>query len=133
MTTANFKKGDRVRRTVFSAETYGIFNGEVYVVHQTFASGDITLENTRGVWHGCNFELVEAAPAPEPTDQELADEFRKNYLRNREIKVIMKARGFTQQYRKPNATTWHDAPLQPQPDSIRFHRVVTPAPIITTV
>lgn len=133
MTTASFKKGDRVRRTGYSADAYGITKGDVYVVDQTVGHGDITLEGIKGVWYRKNFELAEVAPPPEPTDQELADEYRRNYLRNREIKVIMKARGFTQQYQKPNATLWHDASLQPQPDGIRFHRVVTPAPIITIV
>lgn len=131
--TTKFKVGDRVRRTGVSCKAYGITKGDVYVVGQTFDNCGITLENTRGVWNAANFELVESAPSPEPTDEELADEYRANYLRQREIKAIMAARGFTQQYQKPNATTWHNATLQPEPDALRFHRVFTPAPIITTV
>lgn len=133
MTTAKFKKGDRVRRTGYTDRPYGMVHGNEYVVEEAIFTGDLRLVGIKGVWYQDNFELVEAAPPPEPTDQELADEFRKNYLRNREIKAIMKTRGFTQQYRKPNATTWHDASYQAEPDALRFHRVVTPAPIITTV
>lgn len=133
MTTANFKKGDRVRRTGCSDLSYGLANGNEYVVEGATSTDAIRLEGVKGMWYQTNFELVEAAPIPEPTDEELANEFRKNYLRQHEIKRLMSARGFTPQYQKPNNPIWRDSPYQAEPYDLRFHRVVTPDPIITIV
>jgi hypothetical protein len=132
-TTAKFKAGDRVLRIGVSCCLYGIEHGKEYVVAEVLSSGGLCIEGVKGVWFSANFTLAKAAPPGELTDQELADEFRANYLRNREIKVIMSARGFTQQYRKPKTTTWHDSRTQSEPDDLRFRRVVTVDPITTIV
>lgn len=133
MTTAKFKVGDRVIRIGSSCHTRGMECGKEYVVAGVLSSRDLCVVGVGGTWYSDNFTLAKAAPPPEPTDEELANEFRANYLRNREIKRLMSARGFTPQYQKPDNPIWHDSPYQAEPYDLRFRRVITPEPITTIV
>jgi hypothetical protein len=92
-----FKAGDRVR-VVDKHESLPI-GSEYTVTYSRNGHIDIDRLTAYSGWHESRFELV---PKAEPTDKELADEYRANATRQREIRTLLTERGFTLKLRKTN-------------------------------
>lgn len=116
-----FRGGDLatygVRRVVTSVKVKLV--GRVYKTLLGFDGKD-------AFYYEENYRLVEKA---EPTDQELADEYRASAARSRELRAKMSERGFVLKYRESvvgNNTRY-------SLDEYKFVKTITPEPIVTIV
>jgi len=118
---SKFKVGDRVRRT---GVTYNeVVNGQEYVISSIdqFSSHGIYLEGMGASYSDKYFEL--ATPV-EPTDKELADEYRALRAKATEIGGKLIERGYKPEVKLSIYGGWTDAPFFEAPE-YRFTKTVT--------
>jgi len=117
---SDFKVGDRVRRTGVTRDE--AVNGQEYVVRGTHAVCDeVYLEGLSLSYSAGYFELI---PPVEPTDKELADEYRALRAKAKTLSTELRKRGFTPQTRMTIYDSWLNLAPHSQAE-FRFIKIVT--------
>lgn len=96
----NFKVGDRVRiPETLNPQWAGEGVIKEPVNHNIMVTVQMTSGQFAGSLGGFSAQGVELLEPTEPTDQELADEYRKTLRRQLELSLALQARGFKRQWR----------------------------------